>query len=64
MQNAALAGSSAVLDDYARSIAESIKRDGIFVRVPGGAEFTLYLPNFLDRSAARVGATRRTNSKL
>lgn len=56
--NAALAGSSAVLDEYARSIAETIKRDGTYVRVVGGALFYLYLDKTLNRSAAHRGATR------
>ncbi len=60
VKNAALAGSGAVLDEYAKSIAETIKRDGMYVRVDGGAQFTLFLPYFLDRAAARIGATRRT----
>jgi len=63
VKNAALAGSSAVLDEYARSIADSIKRDGVFVRVEGGAQFSLFIPHFLDRTTARIGATRRNHSK-
>ena len=63
IKNAALAGSGAVLDEYARSIAEAIKRDGVFVRVPGGTEFTVFLPTTLVRSAARVGATYRASPK-
>lgn len=63
VKNAALAGSSAVLDEYARSIAETIKRDGVFVRVDSAAQFYLFLPRFLDRAAARIGATSHHQSK-
>jgi hypothetical protein len=63
IQNSALGGSSAVLDEYARSIAESIKRDGVYVSVAGGSEFYLYLPTTLDRSAARIGATNQRTPK-
>ncbi len=57
VKNAALSGSSAVLDEYARSIAETIKRDGTYVRVPGGTTFYLYLDRTIDRSTARIGTT-------
>lgn len=57
VQTAALEGSSAVLDEYARTIAEAIKRDGVYVRVPGGTTFYLLIPTTLNRSAARIGAT-------
>jgi hypothetical protein len=62
VKNAALNGSGAVLDEYARSIAETIKRDGMYAHVAGGAAYYLFIPHTLDRSAARVGATRRQTS--
>jgi hypothetical protein len=60
LQTSASAGTAAVLDDYARSIAESIKRDGIYVHVDGGSLFYLFLPQTLDRTLARIGATRHS----
>jgi hypothetical protein len=49
-RNAGLAGTSAVLRDYARQIREAIERDGIYVRVPAGKPFYLYVTQTLDRS--------------
>lgn len=48
-RNAALAGTSAVLREYARQIRETIERDGIYVRVPAGKPFYLYVTQKLDR---------------
>lgn len=49
-RNAALAGTSAVLRDQARQLREAIERDGIYVRVPAGKPFYLYVTQTLDRS--------------
>jgi hypothetical protein len=59
VRNATVSGAGTVLDEYARAIAGTIQRDGIYVRVPAGARFYLYVPQTLYRAAARVGATRR-----
>ncbi len=48
-RNAALAGTSAVLREYASQIREAIERDGIYVRVPAGKPFYLYVTQKLDR---------------
>jgi hypothetical protein len=48
-RNATLAGTSAVLRDYARQIREAVERDGIYVRVPAGKPFYLYVTQTLDR---------------
>jgi hypothetical protein len=61
LQNGFTAGTAAVLDEYARSIADTIKRDGLYVHVDGGSFFYLFLPQTLDRTAARIGATRHSN---
>ena len=61
-QNGLSAGTAAVLDDYAHSIADAIKRDGSYVHVNGGSSFYLFLPQTLDRAAARAGASRHTNA--
>ena len=55
-RNAALAGTSAVLRDYAQHLREAIARDGLYVRVPSGKPFYLYVTETLDRSRAQRGA--------
>ena len=54
-QNAALQGTSAVLNQYAQQIADSIKRDGFFVRVAAGKQFYLYVEQTIDLDKARRG---------
>jgi hypothetical protein len=54
-QNAGLQGASAVLNQYAQQIADSIKRDGFFVRVPAGTQFYLYVMQTIDLQKARQG---------
>ena len=48
-KNAALQGASAVLNNYAQQIADSIKRDGFYVRVPAGKQLPLRHPNHRPR---------------
>jgi uncharacterized protein YcgL (UPF0745 family) len=55
-RNAVLAGTGAVLREYAQAIRESIARDGFYLRVPAGKPFYLYLTETLDRSQARRSA--------
>jgi hypothetical protein len=54
-KNAALAGSSAVLNQYAQQILDSIKRDGFYVRVPAGKQFYLYVTQTIDLDKAKRG---------
>ena len=54
-RNAALAGSSAVLNQYAQQILDSIKRDGFYVRVPAGKQFYLYVTQTIDLDNAKRG---------
>ncbi len=54
-QNAALQGTSAVLNQYAQQIADSIKRDGFYVRVPAGKQFYLYVEQTIDLEKAKQG---------
>lgn len=42
-RNATLAGTGAILRDYAQQVRESIARDGFYLRVPAGKLFTLYV---------------------
>jgi hypothetical protein len=52
LRNATLAGSGAILRDYANQIRDAIDRDGFFLRVPAGTPFYLYLSERLDLSRA------------
>jgi hypothetical protein len=54
-KNAALQGASAVLNDYAKQISDSIKRDGFYVRVPAGKQFYLYVTQTIDLDNAKRG---------
>jgi Bacterial conjugation TrbI-like protein len=54
-KNAALAGTSAVLNQYAQQILDSIKRDGVYVRVPAGKQFYLYVTQTIDLDNAKRG---------
>ena len=53
--NPAVGGTQSVLDRYAEQIAQSIERDGFFVRVPAGKQFYVYCTEAIDLSRARVG---------
>ena len=57
-QNAALQGTSAVLNQYAQQIADSIKRDGFYVRVPAGKQFYLYVTQTIDLQQAKRGRSQ------
>ena len=57
-QNAALQGTSAILNQYAQQIADSIKRDGFYVRVPAGKQFYLYVTQTIDLERAKRGASQ------
>lgn len=52
-RNGALAGTSAILREYADQLRQAIARDGFFVRVPAGKPFYLYLTETLDAAPAR-----------
>ncbi len=53
--NPAVGGTQSVLDRYAEQIAQTIERDGFFVRVPAGKQFYVYCTEAIDLSRARVG---------
>lgn len=55
-RNATLAGTGAVLREYAQQLRDAIARDGIYLRVPSGKPFYLYVTETLDRSQATRGA--------
>ncbi|MBK7999668.1 MAG: TrbI/VirB10 family protein [Verrucomicrobia bacterium] len=54
-RNLAQGGASAVLNTYSAQILEAIKRDGIFVRVPAGKQFYLYITQSIDVTTIRPG---------
>jgi hypothetical protein len=62
-QNAALQGASAVLNQYAQQIADSIKRDGFYVRVPAGKQFYLYVMQTIDLEKAQQGESTLSQEK-
>lgn len=55
-RNATLAGTEAVLREYAQQIRDSIARDGFYVRIPAGKPFYLYVTEAIDLGRARSGA--------
>jgi hypothetical protein len=59
-RNAALNGTSQVLNTYAQQILETIKKQGVFVRVHAGKQFYLYVTQTIDLSRARIGTLRLT----
>ncbi|PWU19870.1 MAG: hypothetical protein C5B50_05420 [Verrucomicrobia bacterium] len=57
-RNAALNGTSQVLNTYAQQILETIKKQGVFVRVAAGKQFYLYVTQTIDLSKSKVGNMR------
>jgi Bacterial conjugation TrbI-like protein len=55
-RNAVLGGASALLRDYAQQLREAVARDGLYVRVPSGKPFYLYVTETLDRRRAQRAA--------
>jgi Bacterial conjugation TrbI-like protein len=53
--NPASGATQSVLDRYADQIAQTIERDGFFVRVPAGKQYYVYCSEAIDLSKAKVG---------
>jgi len=58
IKNAGLAGTSAVLNDYARQIQQQIEQDGFYVRCTGGTEFYFYNLEPIVPSKASIGGSQ------
>ena len=56
-QQAGAQGAQNAANLYAQQIADTVKREGIYIRVPAGTDFYLYVTQTLDPSKARVGAS-------
>ena len=54
LNNAPMVGAQDVLKVYAQRIADSIQRDGFYVRVPSGKQFYLYVLQTIDAGDARI----------
>jgi len=57
-QNAALQGTSEVLNRYAAQVTDRLEREAFMVRVPSGKPFYLYVTQPIERAKARRGITR------
>ena len=57
-RNMALEGAGQVIGTYAQQMLDTIRREGIFVRVAGGKEMYLYVTSTLDCSQAKKGNLR------
>jgi len=54
-RNLAQGGASAVLTTYSAQLLEAMKRDGLFIRVPAGKQFYLYVTQPIDVGKIRPG---------
>ena len=50
-------GAQEVADTYAQRMLDAITRDGVYIRVPAGTTFYLYIQQTIDKGLARAGAT-------
>ena len=55
-------GASQAIDLYAQNMLDAITRDGVFVRVPAGQSFYLYVTQTIDKAKAFPGATSAKKS--
>jgi hypothetical protein len=50
-------GAEEVADTYAQRMLDAISRDGVYIRVPAGTTFYLYIQQTIDKGQATAGAT-------
>lgn len=50
-RNATLAGTGAILREYAQQLRDAVAKDGFYLRVPAGKPFYLYVTQSIERSA-------------
>jgi hypothetical protein len=55
-RNATLAGTGAILREYAQQLRDAVAKDGFYVRVPAGKSFYLYVTQPIERRAGAVAA--------
>jgi len=63
VRNAGLAGANQVMNTYAQRITEAIQRDGLYVRVPAGKQFYVYVTDAIDRSKARLASSNSNTNR-
>jgi hypothetical protein len=63
-QQAGAQGAQNAANLYAQQIADTVKRQGIYIRVPAGTDFYLYVTQTLDPSQAKVGASMRATDAV
>ncbi len=59
--NAALDGTTAVLEEYARQIRDAIERDGFYIRIPTGKQFYVYVTQTIDTNLGTRGNARNSD---
>lgn len=57
-KNAALQGTTEVLNRYSAQVVERLEREAFIVRVPSGKPFYLYVTQPIERGKARLGGAR------
>jgi hypothetical protein len=62
LRNAGIAGSQAVIDEFAGRIRKQLTEDGSYVAVPAGREFYVYVPETIQLSKATRGGIAQTRS--
>ncbi len=60
-RNATLAGTGAVLREYAQAMRDSIARDGFYLRIPAGKPFYLYVTQAIDLGQLHRPAANSTH---
>ncbi|MBS0661676.1 MAG: TrbI/VirB10 family protein [Verrucomicrobia bacterium] len=63
VRNATLAGTGAILREYADRMRTAIANDGFYLRIPAGKAFYLYVTQSIEPGALRPAGTLRTNEK-